>query len=408
MKIGSLFAGIGGLDLGLERGIGGVTVFQAEIEKYPREVLKRRFPSSMLLGDVCEIDGRALPGVDVLCGGPPCQSWSVAGAQRGFSDARGMLSKEYLRILGELGPRFCVIENVPGYKKAMPDIVAGLTELGYTAQWDVIPAAAVGAPHLRERFFIVGVLGGGLFLDFDSARPESIEWPRLEVEPVRPKTPGKRVKGDVARIKALGNAVVPGCAEWVGRAISAAREWRPATPDGRFSDLSARDIPRAGFAGLNGNFRTCTPAAVVPRGQRLPTATASDANGSRNRTAGRRGPGKHSSGTTLNDARVLGLLPTPTTYASAGTRDGANPYVTANGTVRSLRADGRSSNLGLAGMTGFLPTPRAQEMWDRSEDMHEGLRNTPAMSHTFGGPLNPEFVEWMMGFETGWTALEEE
>lgn len=369
MKIGSLFSGIGGLDLGLEVGLGGETVFQVEVEDYPHEVLKHRFPNALQFWDVCEVGAHNLPSVDVICGGPPCQSWSVAGKQKGFDDARGRLSLEYLRIVAELLPRFCVIENVPGYKKAMPDIIRGLMEHGYSVQWDVIPASVVGAPHRRERFFIVGMRDAGLFLDFRAALPLTPVWPELGVWPTRPRTRGKRIKGDVPRLKALGNAVVPACAEVVGRAISRAYTYEfPIDMRSSVDDMPPSAVPRAGYAAADGTVWTLMSSTKVG--------------------------GK-------------GFLPTPTAYDQVGERLGAHPYVTGTGTVRSRRPDGRSSNVWLAGMAahGRLPTPTTQWRHDASSSPSEDVRAQPHPSRLFGGPLNPEFVEWMMGFECGWTEI---
>lgn len=407
VRIGSLCSGIGGLDLGLEAGLGGETVFQVEIEPYPHKVLKRRFPEAQQFRDVCEVGAHNLPAVDVLCGGPPCQSWSLAGKQKGFDDARGQLSLEYLRIVGELLPRFCVIENVSGYKKAMPDIIRGLTEHGYSVQWDVIPAAAVGAPHRRDRFFIVGMRDAGLFLDFHAVLPKRPSWPALDVEPTRPRTRGKRVKGDVARLKALGNAVVPDCAEVVGRAISGAytydfpadmRSWDSV------DDMPPSAVPRAGYVSAVEGTVWALASATKAGGKRLlstPAAHDPKDTGAPSEML-RKSP-------TLGALAFAGKLPTPTTFDRVGERRGSDPYVTETGTVRSRRSDGSSSNLGLAGMAsvGSLPTPKTQDRWDRTDSEAEAARNTPSLSYQMGGPLNPEFVEWMMGFERGWTALED-
>lgn len=374
MKLGSLFSGIGGLDLGLEAGLGGETVFQVEIEPYPHEVLKRRFPGAQQFRDVCSVGADNLPAVDVLCGGPPCQSWSLAGKQKGFDDARGQLSLEYLRIVGELLPRFCVIENVPGYKKAMPDIIRGLTEHGYNVQWDVIPASAVGAPHRRERFFIVGMRDAGLFLDFHAALPKRPLWPELDVEPTRPRTRGKRVKGDVARLKALGNAVVPDCAEVVGRAIAGAYTYElPVDMRGWDSvdEMPPSAVPRAGYVSADGTVWALASATKAGGKGLFPTPAHDPKDTGAPSEMLRKSP-------TLGALAFAGKLPTPTTYDSVGERRGSDPYVTETGTVRSRRSDGSSSNLGLAGVASAE-----------------------------GGPLNPEFVEWMMGFERGWTALED-
>lgn len=388
MRIGSLFSGIGGLDLGLERGLHGRTLFQVEIEDFPRWILSKRFPYADQHRDVCEVGAHNLPEVDVLCGGPPCQSWSVAGKRGGFDDARGRLSLEYLRIVGEMRPAFVVIENVPGFRKAMPTIVSGLNAQRYVVQWDVLPAAVVGAPHLRERFFIVGMRNGGV-LDFAAAMVDDY-WPDLEVYPsLATKTPYA-----AKRLRALGNAVVPKVAEVVGRAIGG---WRVGIPLGaRELGVHAEEmtkVPRAGYATLEGDVWVLSPSCAGVRGG-VPTPTASMSE-TKGELVGY-----------LRGTRGCRRLPTPTTFDSVGRRTGTSPYVTWTGSVRSRREDGRTSNLGLAGMTELLPTPVTNDSKNASLPPSQGSWDSLPGALIRGGHkgyLNPEFVEWMMGFDRRWT-----
>jgi DNA (cytosine-5)-methyltransferase 1 len=159
MRLLDLFSGIGGFSLGLERA-GFRTVAFCEIEPYPRAVLAKHWPGvpiyediRTLSADVLERDGIA---VDAICGGFPCQDLSYAGKRAGIEGARSGLWSEYARLIGEIRPRIAIMENVPGLLSAGHGRVLGdLAALGYDAVWDCIPASAVGAPHRRDRVWIV-------------------------------------------------------------------------------------------------------------------------------------------------------------------------------------------------------------------------------------------------------------
>jgi DNA (cytosine-5)-methyltransferase 1 len=158
VSIGSLFSGIGGLELGLERAGLGPVLWQCEIDPYCRAVLARHWPAATRYEDVRELSGAALPRVDVVCGGFPCQDVSDAGRRAGLAGARSGLWYEYARIVEEARPRVVVVENVRGLLGRGLDVVAGrLDDLGYDVEVTRIRAADVGAPHLRERVFLVAV-----------------------------------------------------------------------------------------------------------------------------------------------------------------------------------------------------------------------------------------------------------
>ena len=155
MRFGSLFAGIGGFDLGLERA-GMECAWQVEIDPWARRVLARHWPSVPRYEDVKEVGHHNLEPVDVICGGFPCQDISHAGKRAGIGGERSGLWGEYARIIRELRPRYVIVENVGALLVRGIDVVLrDLAESGYDAEWDIISAAAVGAPHLRERVWIV-------------------------------------------------------------------------------------------------------------------------------------------------------------------------------------------------------------------------------------------------------------
>lgn len=153
--VGSLFAGIGGFDLGFERA-GFKTAWQVEIDPYCRKVLERDFPDAKRYNDVRDVGAANLEPVDVICGGFPCQDISNAGKRAGIDGERSGLWSEYARIIGELRPRFVLVENVAALLgRGIGRVLGDLAALGYDAEWEIISAADVGAPHLRERVWIL-------------------------------------------------------------------------------------------------------------------------------------------------------------------------------------------------------------------------------------------------------------
>lgn len=158
MTFGSLFAGIGGLDLGLGR-VGMTCLWQVEIDEFCRKVLAKHWPDVERFGDVRECGKHNLAPVDLVCGGFPCQPVSYGGKRQGESDER-WLWPEFARVVCELRPRWVLAENVPGLLsvdagRVFGGILRDLAALGYDAEWDCVSAAAVGAPHIRDRVFIL-------------------------------------------------------------------------------------------------------------------------------------------------------------------------------------------------------------------------------------------------------------
>jgi DNA (cytosine-5)-methyltransferase 1 len=156
LSIGSLFSGIGGLELGLEMSGLGHTVWQVEQNRYCLSVLARHWPEAVRYEDVREVGSQNLTPVDVICGGFPCQDVSAAGKGAGLAGARSGLWYEFARVVGELRPEFVVIENVASGAKRWVDAVRGnLGELGYASLPIPLSASDCGAPHRRARIFIV-------------------------------------------------------------------------------------------------------------------------------------------------------------------------------------------------------------------------------------------------------------
>jgi DNA (cytosine-5)-methyltransferase 1 len=155
LSVGSLFSGIGGFDLGLERA-GMQVVWQVENDPFCNKVLAKHWPDVQQFGDIKDCGKHNLEPVDLICGGFPCQDVSLAGKRKGLEGERSGLWSEYARIVRELRPRYVLVENVPGLlSSGFGRVLGDLAESGYDAEWDCIPAAFVGAPHLRNRVWIV-------------------------------------------------------------------------------------------------------------------------------------------------------------------------------------------------------------------------------------------------------------
>lgn len=170
MRFGSLFAGIGGFDLGLERA-GMSCQWQVEIEDYPTKILEKHWPEVHRERDIKECSGENLEPVDLICGGFPCQDISVAGTGAGLAGKRSGLWYEMHRIISDIKPRWVVVENVAALlSRGMDVVLRDLSTIGYDCEWHIIPASAVGAPHRRERVWIIARLRFGVSKEADAQR----------------------------------------------------------------------------------------------------------------------------------------------------------------------------------------------------------------------------------------------
>lgn len=151
-----LFSGIGGFSLGLEKSGGFKTIEFCEIEPFCRKVLNKHWPGVPIHDDIRTLS-RPTGYADVICGGFPCQDLSYAGKGAGINaGTRSGLWSDYARIIGEVRPRYIIVENVAALLTRGIDRVLGdLAQIGYDAEWHCIPASAVGAPHRRDRVWIV-------------------------------------------------------------------------------------------------------------------------------------------------------------------------------------------------------------------------------------------------------------
>ncbi len=260
MKVLDLFSGIGGFSLGLERA-GMQTIAFCEINTYCQKILKQHWPDIPVFKDIRDLSADDLPeNPELICGGYPCQPFSVAGKQRGKEDNRH-LWPEYYRLIREIRPRWLIGENVAGHiNMGLDDVLSDLEREGYTWEAFVIPACAINAPHRRDRIWIVGNANGsgfqkkrseqqaagfiksGYVADTQSQRVQRLrtsrqQEPQTHDEKELSLCPGERrftthwdaepavgrvangIPARVDRIKALGNAIVPQIPEIIGRAI---------------------------------------------------------------------------------------------------------------------------------------------------------------------------------------------
>jgi len=274
IKIGSLFSGIGGFELGLERAIpGSSSIWQVEQNKYCQQVLKKHWPDSIIYDDVRTVGKHNLQQVDIICGGFPCQDISTAGKKGGIHAKRSGLWWEMFRIIGELRPRVAVLENVPNLiTLGMSEVLGSLASIGYDSEWSIISAKEFGAPHLRKRVFVVAysnsdrsrqTRNGGIDSEFDiSPRGKKIQqgrsqkqnisdtygsfsqrnrisfrmekkklhtnnsfyhtgstyWEETEApSPICGMDDG--IPNRLDKLRAIGNSIVPQCSEWIGGKI---------------------------------------------------------------------------------------------------------------------------------------------------------------------------------------------
>ncbi len=158
LTIGSLFSGIGGLELGLERA-GMKVLWQSEIDDDARAVLKQHWPDTHCYEDVRDV--KSAKSIDVICGGFPCQDYSDAGRRSGLAGDRGALWWEMHRVIAECRPTWVIAENVPGIITSRGgqdflEIVRSLVQLGYGVTWATLDSQYFGVPQRRRRLFIVG------------------------------------------------------------------------------------------------------------------------------------------------------------------------------------------------------------------------------------------------------------
>ena len=237
--VGSCFAGIGGFELGLqwafdEYGIDHKVKWQIEQNAFCQRILKKHWPNAKMYDDIRTT--KEIEPIDILIGGFPCQDISTAGKQKGIEHGeKSSLWFEMLRIIGDIRPRIVVLENVPNIiRLGGSKVIGGLAKIGYDCEWTIISAEQFGAPHLRKRWFCVATDTDRCDVQKQPTNARSMEkknghkcrtcknarinakdsWEKFPTKP--PFCDGNDgIPDRVARLKALGNAIVPQCSQWV-------------------------------------------------------------------------------------------------------------------------------------------------------------------------------------------------
>jgi DNA (cytosine-5)-methyltransferase 1 len=248
LKVLDLFSGIGGFSLGLERTGGFETVAFCEIDPYCRRVLAKHWPNVPIYEDIRDVTAEQLAAdgiaVDVICGGFPCQDISKSGSGAGIDGERSGLWRECARLVGSIRPRFVIVENVSALLgRGMGRVLGDLATIRFDAFWECVPAAAIGAPHERDRVWIIAYPSEDRMGELARRHfASNVQWNLAQVESKRHAVTAwataTGVSGGVAGflemvsggcfddgvsegVDALGNAVVPQIPELIGNAILA-------------------------------------------------------------------------------------------------------------------------------------------------------------------------------------------
>ena len=349
LKVGSLFSGIGGIELGLERSGGFSTQWHVEIESFPSAILAKHWPAAQLFGDVKDFPPESHKlNVDMVIGGFPCcdvsNAMTAQMAPQGLAGKKSGLWYQYARILGILKPRWSLIENVGVLNvRGLLNVLSDLNRIGYDAEWATLSAAAFGRLHLRKRVFIVAALrGSGAMIGLlQQPRKPAVKDPDYAGTKILGEPKG-RPKQYKQRLMALGNAVVPDCSQFVGaRIMDSVRS----KPEGTaFANVAGKE-PR-----VSGGFA----CGFYPEGG------APEYEG---------------------DAPPAGFMRDGDVYKSKGW------YLPEGSLYRTPTARDWK------GMS-------ARKWRERTKG-----DKTPTLADQLGGLPHPEFVEYLMGFPAGWTDL---
>lgn len=235
IRLGSLFSGIGGFELGFEMTGAFETVFQVENNPDAQQILKKHWPLVQRFDDVRTVGKHNLPACDILIGGFPCQPHSISGKRKASEDERDLWG-EFARIISECKPRVVVCENVTGLLTSengafFTRVLNDLDECGFDVEWETLSARDFGAPHERKRIFIVAYphsINGEKWVGDIPVRTQTLQ-PQNRSERVsywEANSRTVRVDDGIPqgldaskRIKALGNAVVPQVAFYVAQRV---------------------------------------------------------------------------------------------------------------------------------------------------------------------------------------------
>lgn len=378
VKILSLFSGVGGLDLAVETLLGVETAIMCERDEYARRVLSRHWPGVPIVEDVTWVGD---VGADVICGGPPCQDVSVAGKQAAEKGTR-WLWPEAVRVTAANRPRLCLWENVPGLLtadggRAFAGLLRAFDAIGYATRWDHCEAAAAGAPHRRDRVFLIcvpvdrfrqpGPVQGRPISMFGHA--DEPTWPRAGWYS------GGRWGVERARFP---------------KGRIAVKNWAtPKANDKNASDTMPQDVRDYREA------RGCLDAVAQAVAKAWPTPQAHDEKGK---------PGVDS----LAYAGLASSLPATVEIAAWPTPCAEDPKHPSNGLARCVGSLWPTPVLNDGTKEGTGTLAREVQCGGSHTRRDGGERSTPPTGSTGNsaattGALNPEFSEWLQGFAPGWT-----
>lgn len=366
----SLFSGIGSCSLASAQ-LGYTAVACVEQDEFCQGILRLRQPQAAIFGDVRTVGVAELgTDIDLMSGGSPCQDLSSAGKGAGLAGERSGLWFEYLRIIGECRPRMVLLENVAVLRtRGLDTVVRGLAEHGYGCWWDCAPALSVGAPHMRDRIWLVAVpvedmplLANGRLLRPSEPMPRAgacfgggvfVHQPRATQRMAKDAMGAVKLADGTTWLTAIASPLFP---------TATRRDWKSG---------AASDATHARNSQPLNEYVARHPEAGLPL---FPTATVGDSRNSRNSTANRTPGGNHHAGTTLSD--YMRLWPTP--------RSSANEWRT----TRAAPSHG-------AGHGRVLPGEVCAAERSAGREVPPGSGSA--------GPLNPAWVEWLMGLPIGHT-----
>lgn len=410
-RVGSLFSGIGGLDLAVEAFFGAETAWHCEWDAEPSKVLAERWPGVPNYRDVTKVDWEAVEPVDIMCGGFPCQDVSLAGRRRGMKNGtRSGLWSEFARAIDIVRPSVVVIENVRGlisaqagsnveqcpwclgdgadeyHLRALDAVLADLSDLGFDAEWGGLRASDVGAPHGRYRFFIVAHARGEARRDWPGLRQGGAAGERRG-------RPEHRGEPDGAPLTLLPTPVVNDMGD--GKTVEWWDAWTAKMRDehgngnghGKSLAIEAQRavlFPTPVTEPDTGNGHARNLGAEVKT--LLPTVVTTDAEGSRRHTTTT--DASHS-GTTLTDV----LLPTP--RASRGASSTEMMYRL--GARRDDTGDAQGNVVGEVAWGEYEPAVRRWETLTRPAPLP-----TAPDGKNGNHRLSARFTEWLMGYPAGW------
>lgn len=474
-KILSLFSGIGGLDLGLTRSVKGADVAAvAEKDPFARAVLARRFPEAVIYEDVVKVARMAKAGTlgfvpDIVIGGFPCQDVSQANRSAcGIDGARSGLVHAMMDIVEATAPEFVVYENVPALRgRGLQAMISNHHRLGYELTWDAVTAYAVGAPHMRNRIFVIAHRPTSP-VAFQSPDTSGF-WKGTDLGDVPPMRLAAGVKIEREhykdQLRTLGNAVVPQVGAQVGKALISAAPGAKARPlprgakplakltQGRGFEwlMGSGSLPRAGT--VHGDTVYSLPSKVKHGKTPVLRATSGQIVWVRNPTGDRiiysgfdadirLALDAIGNGRQVDDERLLeemeamGLVALSEgkyrltlwgrsaaeqsghwTYQGEGGANDGNP-----GAVFGVNGDMIDVMLSNGDIEPFdheyinlYPTPGASDWKGGFEDIDADFtdplvprrKKGAQLRHWVGGTgfLNPRFAEWLMGFEAGWVDI---